>query len=97
MIYIPKYYQIKHYHQIKPFINPHNFPTLLSIHPQQPLPTHLPLNIYHHHNHLYLSPHLPKPNHQSPTFNNNNSILLIFQPPHRYLSSTSYQNQHVPT
>lgn len=97
MMYIPKYYEMKDYEEIKRFINAYNFATVVSIDGEQPVATHVPVNIYEDDKHLYVSGHLAKGNQQWRTLNNNKSILVIFQGPHGYVSSTWYENEDVPT
>ena len=97
MMYIPKYYEMKDYEEIKRFINAYNFATVVSIDGEQPVATHVPVNIYEDDKQLYVSGHLAKGNQQWRTLNNNKSILVIFQGPHGYVSSTWYENEDVPT
>lgn len=78
MMYIPKYYEMKDYEEIKRFINAYNFATVVSIDGEQPVATHVPVNIYEDDKQLYVSGHLAKGNQQWRTLNNNKSILVIF-------------------
>lgn len=88
---------MKDYEEIKNFIQAHAFATVVSIKEDIPIATHVPVNIYEDDKQLYVSGHLAKGNKQWRTFEDNTSVLVIFQGPHGYISSTWYENEDVPT
>ncbi len=63
-MYIPKYYEMKDYQNIKDFIATNNFATIVTNHESTPTATYLPLNIEDKENSLYLSGHFAKANKQ---------------------------------
>jgi transcriptional regulator len=96
-MYIPKYYQLHDYEEIKQFMHNNNFVTVITTEGKKPIATHLPVNIEEHSNVLYISGHFAKGNKQWQTINNNDNILIIFHGPHAYVSSTWYEQEDVPT
>jgi transcriptional regulator len=96
-MYIPKYYQMHDYEEIKQFMHNNNFVTVITTEGERPIATHLPVNIEEDSNVLYISGHFAKGNKQWQTINNNDNILIIFHGPHGYVSSTWYEQEDVPT
>lgn len=96
-MYIPKYYEMKDYEEIKRFIKAHTFATVVTNNGDKPIATHVPVNIYETENQLYISGHLSKGNKQWQTLEDNKAVLVIFQGPHSYISSTWYDKEDVPT
>lgn len=96
-MYIPKYYQMHDYEEIKQFMRNNNFVTIITTDGVRPIATHLPVNIEEHSNVLYISGHFARGNKQWQTINNNDNILIIFHGPHGYVSSTWYEQEDVPT
>jgi transcriptional regulator len=84
MMYIPKYYEMKDYEEIKRFY----------------LLPDVQKHTAAYHPHKYSLAHVWQqvvPHQSKRTLNNNKSILVIFQGPHGYVSSTWYENEDVPT
>lgn len=96
-MYIPKYYEMKDYENIKDFITANNFATIVTNHGSTPTASHLPLNIEEREDSLYLSGHFAKANKQWQTIDENDKILIIFSGAHGYISSTWYETEDVPT
>lgn len=96
-MYIPKYYQMSDYENIKAFMSDHNFVTIVTTNDARPVATHLPVTIQEENNILYVSGHFAKANKQWQTIENNENILIIFHGPHSYISSTWYEKEYVPT
>lgn len=96
-MYIPKYYEMKDYENIKDFITANNFATIVTNHGSTPTASHLPLNIKEREDSLYLSGHFAKANKQWQTIDGNDKILIIFSGAHGYISSTWYETEDVPT
>lgn len=95
-MYIPKYYQINDYQEIRSFIEKNNFAIIVSTENGSPIATHIPVMITEKNNDLYISGHFAKGNQQVETIDDNN-ILVIFQGAHGYISSTWYDQEDVPT
>lgn len=96
-MYVPKYYEMKDFKQIKHFMIEHNFITIIITDNSVPIATHLPVIVEEHDNHLYVSGHFSKKNKQWISIKNNEDILMIFHGPHAYISSTWYETEDVPT
>lgn len=96
-MYIPKHYQKKDYQEIKKFLTTYNFATIVTNDGTMPIATHLPVNIEETNDELLISGHFAKNNNQWKTIENNDNVLIIFQGPHAYISSTWYETEDVPT
>lgn len=98
-MYIPKAYQVEDINEIISFIQAHPFATVVSKDMKGKLhATHMPLMLHDYGDTLVFSGHFAKSNEQWQTFNDDHDdVLLIFQGPHGYISSTWYENEDVPT
>ncbi len=61
-MYVPKYYEMKDFKQIKHFMIEHNFITIITTDNSVPIATHLPVIVEEHDNHLYVSGNFSKKN-----------------------------------
>lgn len=96
-MYIPKQYNKEDYQEIKAFMQSYNFATIISTRDGRPLATHVPVNIMEDGETLYITGHVAKRNQQWRTLDSSEHILVIFQGPHSYISSTWYEDEDVPT
>lgn len=97
-MYIPSHYQITDTKTIQHFIQSHPFATVISKDKQgQMLATHMPVLLHDFGDQLVLSGHFAQSNPQWQTVDNEDEILIIFQGPHGYISSTWYEQEDVPT
>ena len=96
-MYIPKYYQMTDYEEIKKFMRAHPFVTLVTMNGVKPIATHVPVMVEEREEGLYLLGHLAKRNAQVKTLHENEQVLTIFHGPHDYISSTWYAEEDVPT
>ncbi|WP_039069702.1 FMN-binding negative transcriptional regulator [Staphylococcus shinii] len=96
-MYIPKHYKENDVQEIKAFMKEHQFVTIVSNEDGKPIATHVPINIHEKNEALYITGHFAKGNKQWETFNRATNILVIFQGPHAYISSTWYEEEDVPT
>ncbi|GEP84473.1 transcriptional regulator [Staphylococcus piscifermentans] len=97
-MYIPKYYQEHNMNKIKAFIHDHPFATIVSTAENgRPLATHLPILIHEDGESLILAGHFAKANPQWHTLEHSDEVLIIFQGPDAYVSSTWYGHEDVPT
>ena len=97
-MYIPKHYQEHDIDKIKQFIYTHPFATIISNDKNhRPLATHLPLMILHNTTRFIITGHFAKGNEQWKSIESNEEVLLIFQGPDAYISSTWYSDEDVPT
>lgn len=73
------------------------FALLITAHEHRPLATHIPLEIREEEGKIYATGHIAYGNKQKKTLENNRDVLLIFQGPHAYVSSSWYEGEEVPT
>ncbi|MDF2438036.1 MAG: FMN-binding negative transcriptional regulator [Bacteroidota bacterium] len=96
-MYIPSYYREEDEPKLLDFMRAHNFANLVSSVNNVPLATHLPFVIEKREEKIFLVSHMAKANPQWQSFTNN-SVLVIFQWPHAYISPSNYEKQqNVPT
>ncbi|TCT20884.1 PaiB family negative transcriptional regulator [Melghiribacillus thermohalophilus] len=73
------------------------FAILISLDEHRPLATHIPVEIRAEKGKLYATGHIAYGNMQKKTLDHNRDVLLIFQGPHAYISSSWYEKEDVPT
>ncbi|AGZ25644.1 MULTISPECIES: FMN-binding negative transcriptional regulator [Staphylococcus] len=96
-MYIGKHSQIDDYEEIKQFIQHNNFATVVTNNGTKPIASHIPVMISEQDNHLVITGHLAKNNNLIQTIEHNPHVLIIFQGPDAYISSTWYEAEDVPT
>jgi len=96
-MYIPKYYKVTDVNEIEEFIQMNSFATLVTTKQGTPIATHLPLIINKKGEDYYLTGHMAYGNPQWRTFESCGDVLVMFQGPHAYISSSWYSHENVPT
>ncbi|WP_338651155.1 FMN-binding negative transcriptional regulator [Lysinibacillus sp. Y5S-8] len=96
-MYIPKYYKITDFEEIKDFIQNNSFATIVSIRKGKPIAAHIPVLLNKIQDDYYLTGHLAYGNPLWKTFEDVNDLLVIFNGPHAYISSSWYEHEDVPT
>jgi len=96
-MYIPKYYKITDVREIEDFIQANSFATLVTTKQGTPIATHLPLMLHKKGDDTYLTGHMAYGNPQWRTFESCGDVLVMFQGPHAYISSSWYAHENVPT
>ncbi|MEK8198168.1 FMN-binding negative transcriptional regulator [Lysinibacillus sp. FSL M8-0134] len=96
-MYIPKYYKITDLEEITEFIRENSFATLVSTIKGKPIAVHIPVLLNKIEDDYYLTGHLAYGNPIWKTFEEVNDILVIFNGPHAYISSSWYEKENVPT
>jgi transcriptional regulator len=97
-MYIPKYFKVTAIDEIEEFIWKNSFGTLVTTKKSKPIATHLPLYLKKDvDGHYYLTGHMAYGNPQWRTFEESEEILIIFQGPNAYISSSWYNHENVPT
>jgi len=96
-MYIPKYFQVRNINKVIGFIEKNSFSTIVTTKKGKPIATHLPLGIHKHGEDYYLTGHMAYGNPQWKTFETCGEVLVIFQGPHGYISSSWYEHENVPT
>lgn len=95
-MYIPKQYHMNHDEAVQ-MMKSYPFALLITGDENRPLATHIPLEIREDAGKIYATGHIAYGNIQKKTLDNNRNVLLIFQGPHAYISSSWYECQEVPT
>ncbi|SFJ28174.1 negative transcriptional regulator, PaiB family [Halobacillus dabanensis] len=95
-MYIPKHFKVTDFDEIKDFIQKNSFGTIVSTEQGKPISTHLPLQLHKRGDDYFLTGHLAYANPQWKTFGED-PVLIMFQGPHAYISSSWYQSENVPT
>ena len=97
-MYIPIIYQNKDLEEIKGFIEENAFAILINQVDGKSWATHLPLELATDDKDKYkLVGHLAKANPQWKSFTTQPEVLVIFNGPHSYISSSLYKKEEVPT
>jgi len=96
-MYVPKYYKVSDLEEIKEFIQHNPFATIVSIRKGKPIAAHIPVLLKKIENDYYLTGHLAYGNPLWKTFEEVQDILVIFNGPHAYISSSWYEHENVPT
>ncbi|WP_353856208.1 FMN-binding negative transcriptional regulator [Bacillus sp. Bos-x628] len=96
-MYIPKYFKGKNVDEILDFIQKNSFGTIVTTEQGRPIATHLPLQLIKEGDTYYITGHMAYGNPQRRTFKTNKEVLVMFQGPHAYISSSWYKEENVPT
>lgn len=96
-MYVPKYYKVSDVEEIKEFIQHNSFATIVSIRKGKPIAAHIPVLLKKIEDDYYLTGHLAYGNPLWKTFEEVQDILVIFNGPHAYISSSWYEHENVPT
>ena len=96
-MYTPKHFKVSDFEEIREFVQANSFGTLVTTKNGQPVATHLPMQLANEKNAFYVTGHMAYGNPQWKTFEINENVLVIFQGPHAYVSSSWYEKENVPT
>ncbi|WP_342497715.1 FMN-binding negative transcriptional regulator [Bacillus sp. FSL R7-0672] len=96
-MHIPSFFQVKDMEEIKAFIQSHSFATVVTTTDGKPIATHIPVSFLQIEDSYVISGHMAIGNPQWKTFEENEQVLVIFQGPHAYISSSWYEKEAVPT
>lgn len=97
IMYIPKYFKVTNNDEIWDFAQNHSFGTIISTEQGKPIATHLPLGVNKKGDDYYITGHMAYGNPQWRTFETCEDVLVMFQGPHAYVSSSWYSHENVPT
>ncbi|SDZ84595.1 transcriptional regulator [Thalassobacillus cyri] len=95
-MYIPMQYKVTDFDEIRNFIQRNSFGTIVTTQHGKPKATHLPLELHKQGDDYYLTGHLAYANQQWKTFGDD-PVLVMYQGPHAYISSSWYKAEDVPT
>jgi transcriptional regulator len=96
-MYIPKYFKVTNAEEIWDFVRKNSFGTIVTTEQGKPIATHLPLGITKIGDDYYITGHLAYGNPQWRTFETCGDVLVMFQGPNAYVSSSWYSQENVPT
>lgn len=97
-MYIPKYFQVTNVDEIWDFVQKNSFGTIVTTEQGKPIATHLPLALNKKGDDYFITGHMAKANPQWKTFEGENeNVLVMYQGPHAYISSSWYNHENVPT
>ncbi|MGD2329087.1 FMN-binding negative transcriptional regulator [Bacillus subtilis] len=96
-MYIPKYYKVTNINEIWDFVKENSFGTIVTTRKEKPIATHLPLQLVQEGDTYFITGHIAYGNPQWRTFETSEHVLVMFQGPHAYISSSWYKQENVPT
>ncbi|WP_391118323.1 FMN-binding negative transcriptional regulator [Psychrobacillus sp. L3] len=96
-MFIPKYYKVTDFGEIRNFVQENSFGTIVTTKQGKPIATHLPLGLNKIGDDYYITGHMAYGNPQWKTFETCEDVLVMFQGPHAYISSSWYEHENVPT
>lgn len=97
MMYIPKYFRVTDIDEIREFVQMNSFGTIITTKQGKPIATHLPMQLIKEGENYYITGHMAYGNPQWRTFETSEDVLVMFQGPHAYISSSWYGHENVPT
>lgn len=95
-MYVPKFYSNTNFDEISHYVIQNNFGIVVH-NSAQLQATHIPFVVKREGNSLLLQSHISVANDLKETLVQNNEVLIIFQGPHTYISSSWYDHENVPT
>lgn len=96
-MYIPKYFKVENVDEILDFVQKNSFGTIVTTEQGKPIATHLPLGFNKKGDDYYITGHVSFGNPQWRTFETCQDVLVMFQGPHAYISSSWHGHEDVPT
>ncbi|MGG1574987.1 FMN-binding negative transcriptional regulator [Fictibacillus sp. NRS-1165] len=96
-MYVPKYFKVTNVDEIWDFVQKNSFGTIVTTEQGKPIATHLPLKLIKEGDSYYMTGHMAYGNPQWRTFETCEDVLVMFQGPHAYISSSWYEEENVPT
>lgn len=95
---IAPYFEVDTLENIKDFVCKNGFGILINQFDAKFLATHIPLQLdYNENGKAVLVGHVAKSNSQTKNFETDAEVLVIFNGPHSYVSSSWYNHENVPT
>lgn len=96
-MFIPKYFKVTDVNEVKEFIQQNSFGTIVTTKKGRPIATHLPFDLSKIGDDYYIKGHMAYGNPQWRTFETDEEVLVMYQGPHAYISSSWYAHENVPT
>ncbi|MCM3728368.1 FMN-binding negative transcriptional regulator [Neobacillus cucumis] len=96
-MYIPKYFKVSNVDEIWDLVQKNSFGTIVTTEQGKPIATHLPLGLTKKGDDSYITGHMAFGNPQWRTLETCDDVLVMFQGPNAYISSSWYSHENVPT
>lgn len=96
-MYIPKYYRLTDRDEIGALLTSSPFGTLVAVDGGAPIAVHMPFEWREEGERLILEGHVSRGNRIWRVAPDNGEVLVMFQGPHAYISSSWYEDPNVPT
>jgi transcriptional regulator len=96
-MYIPKNFKITNVDEIWEFVTQNSFGTIITTEKGKPIATHLPLELNKKGDDYYITGHMAYGNPQWRTLATCGDVLVMYQGPNAYISSSWYSLENVPT
>lgn len=97
-MYIPSYFKNENIDEVRAFLKANSFGILISIVDNKPWGSHIPLELEKDpEGKEVVYGHISKANPQWKNFKDNDEVMMIFNGPHGYVSSSWYNHENVPT
>lgn len=96
-MFIPRYFQVNDMDEVLSFMQQYSFVTVVTTKKGRPIATHVPVQVVQEGTDTYITGHVAYGNPQWRTFEASEHVLVIFQGPHAYISSSWYGHENVPT
>ncbi|MCR2822314.1 FMN-binding negative transcriptional regulator [Lederbergia panacisoli] len=97
-MYTPNHFKVTNVDEIWDFVQENSFGTIVTTEQGKPIATHLPLGLVKKDDDYYITGHMAYANPQWKTLEAaNDNVLVMFQGPHAYISSSWYKHENVPT
>ncbi|MFZ3579939.1 FMN-binding negative transcriptional regulator [Virgibacillus sp. DJP39] len=97
-MYIPKHFKVTDFDEIREFIQKNSFGTIVTTQQGKPIATHLPLELHKQGDDYFITGHMAYANPQWRTLEDNDeNVLVMYQGPQAYISSSWYKSENVPT
>ncbi|MEH6941431.1 FMN-binding negative transcriptional regulator [Bacillus sp. JJ722] len=96
-MFILKYFKVTDYNEITEFVHANSFGTIVSTKNGKPVATHIPLELSKIGEDYFITGHMAYGNPQWRTFDTCEEVLVMYQGPHSYISSSWYGHENVPT
>lgn len=96
-MFVPKHFRVDDNAEIIAFIKAHSFATLITFDGSKPVASHIPVMLREKNGEHFIAGHLAYGNEQWKTFSRDETVLIIFQGPHAYVSASWYGHENVST
>lgn len=96
-MFIPGHFEVTDMDEVRDFIQKNSFGMIITTDQGRPIATHLPLELKEEDGDYCISGHFAKANPQWKTLSGQKEVLVIYQGPHAYISSTWYEEENVST